>query len=526
MWYRVGPVPPGWNLQTRVWRDGMDRIIDSIASSRPRPDHKITFYQDDQVVSHTLSDLDALACALATRLRGLGVAAGDRIGILSRNRLEWILLDLAAIKLKVTTAGFDYNHFTPGAELLDAYGLKLIFTDREADLPGIVDIRTVAAGLTPGEGGEFPARYADDDVTTIKFTSGSTGQPKGLGATVASIESSLAAAQSLFHHGPSDTLFVFLPLSLLQQRYWVYSALHYGHDVVVATYELAFYAMKRERPTVIMGVPSFFDAIRKQVESKLRGKGRDDLEERRRRADDILGGRIRYLWTGSAPASPSMLHFFHDCGIPIFEGYGMNETCIVTKNFDGNCKIGSAGKALPGKEVLIGDGGMIIVRSRYPVNRRYMYCAPGESEKIFSPEGDVITGDIGHVDEDGYLFVTGRADDVIALGNGRNVLARPIEEQVRNCGAVGECVLFGAGRAFLTAVVSKSSDAADEGEIAAHIESVNRTLDKDERIGKFIIAKNRFTIENGLLTSQYKPRRKEILKMYQAEMNDAYGGKS
>jgi long-subunit acyl-CoA synthetase (AMP-forming) len=525
----------------------MDRIIGSVARQTARSGSRITFYQDDGVVSYGLSELDALAFEVADRLRGLDLEEGDRIGILARNRSEWVLLDLAAIKLKLVTAAFEHGRFAPDRELIDAYGLKVVFTDNDTDTlaDGFIDIRTITA---PGGAGigrlarRPPPQYADDDVTTIKFTSGSTGRPKGLAATVGSIDSSISAVQAIFRHDASDTLFVFLPLSLLQQRYWIYSALHYGHDIVVATYELAFYALRRERPTVVMGVPSFYEAVRRQIESKLRvaagqaagadGGGPEPaggdaaaLRMRRACADRILGGRIRYLWTGSAPASPGMLHFFFDCGIPIYEGYGLNESCIVSKNYEGAVKIGSVGKVLAGKEVRIGEDGVLVIRSEHPVNRRYLFCEPGESEKIFLPNGDVRTGDIGYVDADGFLFIRGRADDVIVLGNGKNIVVRPIEERLKDSPAIEECVLFGAGRPYLLAVVSAGAGVPDRDGIAAHIDRVNRELGKDERVGKFLIAKERFAMENGLLTSQYKPRRKEILRMHQAEIEQAYGGR-
>jgi len=509
----------------------MDRIINAIAGRRPRSgdtlaDHTITVHQDGGVATLSLSELDERARAVAAWLRRRGIGAGDRIGIVARNRLEWILLDLAALKIKAVTAGFDHSHFAPTQALADAYGLKAIFTDRDTDCPAAADIRSLS-GLPPAAGEEEAPHYDDEDVTTIKFTSGSTGVPKGLGATAASIDSSISAVQELFRHGAEDRLFVFLPLSLLQQRYWIYSALYYGHDVVVATYELAFHALRRERPTVVMGVPSFFDAIWKQAEAKLRAAGADpgDLDRRRSALDALLGDRVRYLWTGSAPANPAMLRFFHDAGVPIFEGYGMNETCIVTKNHPGHCRIGSAGKPVPGKEIHVGEGGMLYVRSRHPVNRRYLFGEPGASERIFLPDGSVATGDLARIDEDGYLYITGRADDVVALGNGKNVPVRPIEERIKSFPAVEECVLFGAGRPFLLAVVSAAAGGTRDG-IAAHIEDVNRTLGKDERVGGFIVAPNPFSIANGLLTSQYKPRRKAIFDAYAEEINRAYGDKA
>lgn len=507
----------------------MDRLISRIASTSVWSPHTATFYQDGRVVRLSLSELDALARRAARLLRGLGVAPGDRIGILARNRLEWVLLDLAAIKLRVVTAGFEHGAFKPDAELLRQYGLKKIFTDHATDLEGFVDIRRVTTDLPESPIEQETVTYADDDITTIKFTSGSTGRSKGLAATVGSIDSSIDAVQELFHHSADDKLLVFLPLSLLQQRYWIYSALYYGHDVVVTGHEFALYACKQERPTVIMGVPSFFDALRHQIEAKataLAGAGATEAErlrQLRQCASDTLGGRIRYLWTGSAPAKPDMLRFFHDCNLSIYEGYGMNETCIVTKNTPFAHKPGSVGKVLKRKEVFIDENGVLIVRGQYPVNRRYLFCDNEESQKIFRDNGDVFTGDLAYIDEEGFLYIRGRADDVISLGNGKNVFARPIEDLAKQCRAIEECVLFGAGRSHLVAVISPAAGEPDRAAIDAHIEWVNSQVRGHERIGAFIIADERFSTQNGLLTSQGKPRRARIRQEYERRIHQAYG---
>src|SRR6185312_6222801 len=149
----------------------------------------------------------------------------------------------------------------------------------------------------------------------------------GLATTVGSIDSSISAVQQMFRHADGDNVFCFLPLSLLQQRYWLYSALAFGHDLTFSTYEAAFAMMNRVEPTVVMGVPGFFESAKKHIESR-----KAPAPEAARK---LFGTKIRYLWTGSAPARPSMLRFFTDLAMPIFEGYGLNETCIVAKYYPG-----------------------------------------------------------------------------------------------------------------------------------------------------------------------------------------------
>jgi long-subunit acyl-CoA synthetase (AMP-forming) len=507
----------------------MDRVITRIASNAEWSAHRATFYQDGRVIRLTLSELDALARRTARWLLALGVSPGDRIGILARNRLEWVLLDLAAIKLRVVTAGFEHGAFKPDRALIERYGLARVFTDHPTELDGFVDIRAIMAQLPDAPLEPHPVAYADDDVTTIKFTSGSTGRPKGLAATVASIDSSLDAVQELFHHGPDDRILVFLPLSLLQQRYWVYSALYYGHDAVVAGHEFAVYAARQERPTVIMGVPSFFDALKQQIEARAATTvaAAETAAERgqalRRCAQDFVGGRVRYLWTGSAPAKLDTLRFFHDCGLPLYEGYGMNETCIVTKNAPGALRLGSVGKPVRRKQVIIDDRGVLIVRSQYPVNRRYLFYDREDAQALFRDNGDVVTGDLAYVDDDGYLYLRGRADDVIAMGNGKNVFTRPLEELATRSAAIEHCVVFGAGRPHLVAVISPAVGEVDRAAIAAHVGWVNSQVSGHERIGAFIVAEPAFSPDNGLLTSQGKPRRNQIQQAYDVRIRQAYG---
>ncbi|THA54683.1 AMP-binding protein [Streptomyces sp. A1136] len=479
----------------------------------------------DGTRSVTLRELYERSGRLAHHLRGLGVGPGDRIGILAANSLEWVLLDLAALRLKAQTAGLEPGKFTPSRELLDRYDITLLCTDRPTDLPGTLRTDDVWALTEPGDGPDTPlppVTWAQRDVTTIKFTSGSTGVPKGLGATAGSIESSLDAVQEIFEHKPDDHLFVFLPLSLLQQRYWVYSALLHGHDLTLTTYEAAFATLRRVRPTVVMGVPAFYETARRQIEAKRKRPGAGSTREVARA---LFGDRVRYLWTGSAPAAPAMVSFFtEEAGLPLFEGYGLNETCIVTKNHPGAHRAGSVGRVLRGKEVLIGEDGVIGVRSTHPVNDHYAYAAPGDSDKVFMPDGTVRTGDIGHLDEDGFLFVHGRADDVIVLDNGKKIVVRPVEERMKAHPAIAECVLFSPTQTDLVAVVSPAVPPADPGAVTALLAAANAAGTPDERISRVIVADEPFSIANGLLTSQYKPKRPAIQRAYAHRLHDQEAG--
>ncbi len=497
-------------------------LLKRIARGPSVPEREIVIYGQGQRLRMSLGELDRLACRAAAYLHGAGVREGDRIGIIAQNGLGWIALDQAALKLKAVTAGFEAGRVAPTPGLLERYSLKLLFTDQGLDQTAgeamgiytIVELLEVA-GKTEAPAPPLSPIYRPEDVTTIKFTSGSTGEPKGLAATAGSIDSSIRAVQSLFDHGRGDSLFVFLPLSLLQQRYWIYSALAFGHNVVVSTYELAFLALAREQPTVVMGVPGFFETVRAEIEQRAATLAVDDpaLDEagtHRAAARAVLGSKIRYLWTGSAPAGSGLLEFFERCGTPIFEGYGMNETCIVTKNTPAANRRGSVGRPLPEKRVSLDEHGVIIVHSDFPVNTAYLYAGPGESERIFRPDGSVYTGDLGEIDEEGYLYIRGRVDDLVSLGNGRNVLVRPIENRLKESRTILDCIVTRSATG-LEAILCIADAAAHQATVAAHVARVNGQIPVDERIESVVLLEERFTVENGLATSQLKPRRNEIV---------------
>jgi long-subunit acyl-CoA synthetase (AMP-forming) len=477
-----------------------------------------------------LCELQARVHAVVNWLRRAGVRPRDRIGILSGNRLEWILLDLAALYADVVTAGFEPEAFHGRVDMADSYDLRLLFCDRDCAAARGAGERAIEIG-TLREASEIaaaasiaasepPARYRPGDVCTIKFTSGSTGEAKALGARVGSIEQSLNAVQSMFGHGPGDRLFVFLPLSLLQQRYWIYSAILFGHDIVVADAKLALSAVRREQPTVIMGVPAFFDSLKTfiQQEAEEAGEGADVAAAARR----VIGDRVRYMWTGSAPARADVLAFFDDaCGIPLFEGYGLNETCIVTKNHPGACRRGSVGRPIEGIRVVINADSIIQVYRDHPVNTAYLYAPDGASERMFAPDGSVLTGDLGYLDDDGYLYVTGRADDVVVLENGKNVSVRPLEQRLARIAGIRQLVVIGSGRPNLAALVCLS----DGADLAAVREQILRSgaTENGEDISIVVFATDGFSIENGLLTSQGKLRRAAVLQHYADQINSAYG---
>ena len=495
-------------------------VINTIALNRcENTRHCIRFTVDGQLRSLTLAELDTKATTVAHRLRGLEIGPRDRVGIMAHNRIEWVLLDLAVLKLGAVTAGFEPGRFEP-ARIVSDFGLALLFTEGAGGPGKVHDIATVATWVDSDPSPLQPhAGYDPAEICAIKFTSGSTGTPKGLEATVASVNSALAEVQDMFSHGDGDNLLVFLGSWFLQQRYWIYSALVHRHDVTLASRDDALDVARLASPTVVMGVPGFYEELKAQLEAT-------DLPSHQRERRDViqerLGGRVRYLWTGSAPASRAVLEFFHDNGVPLYEGYGLNETCIVSKNYPGAFRLGSVGKVLPSKTVRFDKDRILIVGSCHPVNTRYTWSAPGTNEKIFLPTGEVKTYDVGYVDEDGFLFIQGRVDDILTLSTGRNVLVPMIEEKLREHPEIHDCVLYGNGRRSLSAIISPASSDVDHGSLRRFVTELNGGLLAEQRIHALVVASERFTIDNGLLTAQFKPRRRDIHDRYAEELTAVY----
>ena len=502
----------------------MREILNALSSPGWSTVHDIIFYRQGQPPQrYSLADLERLVARVQTWLAGMGLSRGDRVGILSRNRLEWVLLDLACLRMGLVTAGFEPEKFGGFTDLIATYGLSVLFHDEPcaaARGPTAVNIDAVAtAAHAHPPSTSVPVRHKLSDTVTIKFTSGSTGDSKGLAATVGSIDQSLNGVQAIFHHTAADRLFVFLPLSLLQQRYWIYSAIVFGHDAVVATPNLALEAVAREHPTVLMGVPAFYETLKARIEAVAEQEPGPTHEAIRAACRRVLGPSVRYLWTGSAPARADVLAFFDEvCGIPLFEGYGMNETCIVAKNHPGAHRRGSAGKPLPGMDVTIDPNGMIRVRSAHPVNTAYLFAPPGASARMFGPDGSVRTGDLGRFDADGFLWILGRADDVIVLEDGRNIMVRFVEEAISQHPAVGQVIVLGSGRPHLVALIcpAPGADPAAARAAALKIGAPNAV--------RTVTLIDPLSIENGLLTSQGKPRRAMISARYAPQIEQAYGG--
>jgi long-subunit acyl-CoA synthetase (AMP-forming) len=453
-----------------------------------------------------------------------GVRAGQRVGIVARNCYEWCVADLACIGIGAVLVAFDSTGTHEVDARIDQYQLALLLLGNETPPPcsaRACSLRDVVSGPDPAQPDMdiAPHEFAPGSVLSIKFTSGSTGDSKPMEVWRESVEDTISSVQEIFQHDAADRVLLFLPLHLIQQRYWIYMAIFYGVHVILCPPELAMGVLRKERPTVVMGIPGFFETLQKSYLVHTPA-----AEQCAAHFQAHLGGAIRYLWTGSAPVSHSTLEFFESMGVPLYQGYGTNETCIVSKNYPGHNRVGSAGPLLPHREIKFDHVGQILVRPRHPVADRYLDAPVEVSRGVFLPDGFIATGDIGELDADGYLHIRGRIKDVIVLSSGIKVNPHYVESCLKAHADVLSCFVHGDARPYLVALLCVRPGGMSRADIAALIARVNTGLAPHQHIYAFDMLDEEFSIENGLLNAQLKMRRDRILHRHRDRITALYKG--
>ena len=455
------------------------------------------------------------------------------------------------------------------------------------DSPSVVSFETVAerghARLTGewGAGREFRDRaraVRPDELATIIYTSGTTGEPKGVMLSHANIVSNVKAGAHVLQLTDADVALSFLPLSHSFERTVSYIYLLSGVTVVFAeSFDTIGRDLLRVRPTLLTGVPRAFEKLhgrimeKGQAEPGLKGsifswavragtsRGKAVLRGRSvgligsvqasladrlvfAKIRDGLGGRIRYLVSGSAPLSTSIAEFFQGIGLPIIEGYGLTETSpILTVNPPDAPRAGTVGRAIPGVELRIAEDGEILARGP---NIMSGYCNKPDATAEALKDGWFHTGDIGTIDEHGYLRITDRKKDLLVTSGGKKIAPQPIEAVIKRNPLVAEAVLVGDRRKFAAALIVPSFPAlerrlkdlgrppAPRAELVTRadvlalyqeiIDALNRDLSQFERIKKIALLPAEFSIESGELTPTLKVKRKVIEERWRDDIEAMY----
>ena len=456
-------------------------------------------------------------------LKSKNLQRGIKIGIIGTNCFEWVIIDLACIATGVITLPFDPANQYRTDELLNVYGLNLIVTNMEVykGNQSVYSFEDVCNGQQETDE-LIPAQYSPKDVLTYKFTSGSTQRPKLIGAMKGSVDAAITNVQAIFQHNSSDKIMVFLPLHTYQQRYWIYSAILFGFDLLLVPKEYVFHSIVADKPTVIMGVPFFFETLMKNFLAEIDVDNPLTPEQMKEAFQKEMGGNIRYLWTGSAPLGLDTLSFFEQMEMPIFQGYGMNEVCIVSKNYFGNNKSGSVGKLLPGKTIKFDVSNQLLIKSDYPVNTSYYNATEEDNQATFLADGYVATGDIGYLDEDGYLFITGRIKELIVLANAIKIHPVPVEKKVETSPLIKHCLVYGDGHPYLVALIIPACANVTQQELKAEINRINEGLQSHEKIFNFLMAGEEFGEESKRFSAQHKILRSSIINDYKEALEKLY----
>jgi long-chain acyl-CoA synthetase len=537
---------------------------------------------------------------VALGLASLGVRPGDRIALLSENRPEWSIADLAILSLGAinvpiyTTQALDqveyilsdsgahaifistrrlYKHAQPVLARRSLEHVIFFEPDVADDVEhgfSLDQLEQNGRALAEQRGGAFEAylqAVRAEDLATIIYTSGTTGEPKGVMLTHSNFTSNVVSISKGLPITATDVALSVLPLSHIFERDGFYVFCYCGVSVYyAASFDQVGENLREVAPTVMTAVPRLFEKVYHRIIKKgmsakgyrksifmsslavgqrygeLKDKGKwvfPRLAIKQKFADKLVfskwregvGGRLRYFVSGGAPLSPALSYSYLAAGIPILQGYGATETCIVSANRPGNNHVGSVGIPFEGIELKIAEDGEILVRG--PNVMRGYYGQPEATAAVLK-DGWFYTGDVGYIAKNGHLYITDRKKDLFKLSNGKYVAPQLIESLLKESEFVSQVVVVGAGRKQPVALIVPDWENLREalGETAPkdHVElsqlpAANKIVQQDiskltsslvdyERIRRVALLPNEFTIDGGELTPTLKVKRKVIDERY------------
>jgi long-chain acyl-CoA synthetase len=592
-------VPP---LATVPDRGGLGDVVFTNADEAP---NSVSFRRkvDGAWRDVTAAQFSAEVVEIAKGLIASGIGPGDRVGILAANCYEWTLFDFGIWAAGAVSVPI---YVTSSAEqiewILSDSGAVAVVVENAALEQKVESVRgslerlstvwriddgavehLVAAGedIPDTEVEDRRGAVSPDDLATIIYTSGTTGRPKGVVLThrnlFASVGNAVEYLAPMFKgtHGTDPSTLLFLPLAHVFGRMVEVGAVlaraTLGHwaDVKTLTDNLAAF-----RPTFILSVPYVLEKVYNGARQKAHkdGKGKifdaaaataiayseadgkaglgltlkhklfDLLVYSKLRA--ALGGQVEYAISGGAALGARLTHFFRGVGITVFEGYGLTEsTAASVVNAPGAFKPGTVGKPLPGTAVRIGEDGEIALRGDGVFTRYWRNEAA--TKEAFDDDGWFATGDLGDLDADGFLKITGRKKEILVTSGGKNVAPSVIEDRIAAHPLVGQAFVVGDGQKYVAALITIDADyfaywkttagkadtatvseLAEDGDLLEEIQQAvdegNEAVSKAESVRRFRVLATEFNPENGYLTPSLKLKRAVIMKDFAAEVDSLY----
>ena len=501
---------------------------------------------------------------MASHLKSLGLPEKSNIAIFSKNIAWWLMADIA-IWMSGHVSVPLYPTLTPDtiSQILVHSEAKLIFIGKLDGFPamqpgipktmpqitlplapkveGAQSWETITAAQKPLEGN--PIRPATD-LATIVYTSGSTGVPKGVMHSFATMVASDGLAERLGII-PSDRMLSYLPLAHVFERTVVQTGTFMRGFTVYFAQSLETFVedLKRARPTLFVSVPRLWLKFQAGVFDKMPPKKLD-----RMLSIPILGGivrkkvlkglgldQVRFAGSGSAPIPAEVIHWYRKLGLELLEGYGMSENFSYSHmTRPGAVRVGYVGTVQDGVEARLGEGNEIQVKS--PCTMLGYYKAPEMTAEMFCPDGFIKTGDQGEIDDKGNLKITGRVKELFKTSKGKYVAPSPIENRLLLHPDVEQACVSGAGQGQPFGLLVLSLKARNQLESAGakarleatlkeHVDAINKALDPHEQLETVVVLTEEWTTENGLLTPTMKLRRGAIEKKYNDRVNGWYGEK-
>ncbi len=538
---------------------------------------------------------------LAKGLIAAGIEPGDRVGLMSRTRYEWTLVDYAIWAAgAVTVPVYETSSAEQVEWILSDSGAVAAFAestrhadmitgtrDRLADLKQIWlidDIQRLTSdggGVTDEQAEQRRTSRAAADLATIIYTSGTTGRPKGCelshGNLLSDVRNAFTGSIHELIDRPGNSTMLFLPLAHSFARIIEVGCLEagaiLGHWPDASTLTTG---LPEFQPTFLLAVPRVFEKVFNSAKlqasaspaksrifdaaaetaiawSRSLDGGRPGPSLRLRHAlfdrlvysklKTAMGGRVEYAVSGGAPLGERLGHFFRGAGITVLEGYGLTETsAAATVNKPSRNKVGTVGLPLPGVTVKIADDGEILIKG-HNVFARYWGNEAATSE-ILDDAGWLHTGDIGNLDDEGFLRVTGRKKELIVTAGGKNVAPAVLEDRLRAHPLISQCMVIGDGRPYIACLITLDdevlrhwkqqhgradatiADLAEDPELLAEIQAAvddaNQAVSRAESIRRFRIIDTDFTEESGHLTPSLKVRRNAVMKDFSAEIDALY----